>query len=454
MKHAPPLPRRAIENGFPTGFVSQLAEHESWRKEVYHPMYYHHKWWARRLGSVLRAALIASAVDQDADVTQRFYEPIQFPALVVFDPFMGSGTTVGEALKLGCRVIGRDINPVSNIMVKAAVQKYDRAEVLAAFEQLDQSVGEQIRALYQTRRPDGEIATVLYYFWVKTVPCVLCQAEVELFKSRIFSRHATPSKEPRAKALCPACRAINDVRYDDDTATCPACRATYNPQRGCVDQSKATCPACGTHFTVIEAVRKQASPLQHKLYAKMVLRANGQKEYWPINAGDLETYAQAEAQLSDLWPFIPPESIQPGYNTNQVLNYSYRYWHQMFNARQLVALAWLSQAIARLPSPAVRTLFACLLSGSLEFNNLFASFKGEGTGAVRHMFAHHILKPELMPLEANIWGTPKSSGSFSTLFESRVLRMLDYKAQPFELKISGTNGSRTGEKIYDLSAAG
>jgi adenine-specific DNA methylase len=242
-------------------------------------MYYHHKWWARRLGSVLRAALIASAVDQDADVAQRFYESVQFQNLVVFDPFMGSGTTVGEALKLGCRVIGRDINPVSNIMVKAAVQKYDRAEALAAFEQLDQSVGEQIRALYQTQLPDGEIATVLYYFWVKTVPCVLCHTEVELFKTRIFSRHATPSKEPRAKALCPTCHAINDVRYDDDTATCHNCGATYNPQRGTVDQSRATCPACSTHFSVIEAVRRQANPPQHKLYAKMVLRSNGQKEY-------------------------------------------------------------------------------------------------------------------------------------------------------------------------------
>lgn len=29
----------------------------------------------------------------------------------------------------------------------------------------------------------------------------------------------------------------------------------------------------------------------------------------------------------------------------------------------------------------------------LEFNNMFTSFKGEGTGAVRHMFYHHILTP-------------------------------------------------------------
>ena len=80
-----------------------------------------------------------------------------------------------------------------------------------------------------------------------------------------------------------------------------------------------------------------------------------------------------------------------------------------------------------------------LFSGVLEFNNLFASYKGEGTGAVRHMFSHHILKPERTPIEANVWGTPKSSGSFSNLFRSRLLRAVDYRLAPTEVG-HGTNG--------------
>ena len=63
-------------------------------------------------------------------------------------------------------------------------------------------------------------------------------------------------------------------------------------------------------------------------------------------------------------------------------------------------------------------------SDALEFNNIFASCKGKWTGAVRHMFSHHILKPERMPIEANPWGTPKSSGAFSSLYKSRLLRSL------------------------------
>ena len=40
-----------IENGFPFDRISEIAEAESWRKEIYRPVYHVHKWWAQRLGS-------------------------------------------------------------------------------------------------------------------------------------------------------------------------------------------------------------------------------------------------------------------------------------------------------------------------------------------------------------------------------------------------------------------
>jgi len=49
------------------------------------------------------------------------------------------------------------------------------------------------------------------------------------------------------------------------------------------------------------------------------------------------------------------------------------------------------------------------------------------------MFSNHILKPERAPLENSVWGTSRSSGTFSTLFESRLLRAKRYLDQPFEI---------------------
>jgi len=442
---------KAIEDGFPIKVISQLAQRESWRKEVYRPIYYIHKWWARRLGSVFRAIILACCAEDDEDIEYLFYQPVRFPDTVVYDPFMGSGTTVGEALKLGCRVIGRDINPVSVGMVTVAMEEYSRREVEQAYQELEASVAREILSFYRGNLSTGKQADVLYYFWVKIVPCPYCDHQVELFKSRIFAKHAYPKRHPEAKSVCPGCGCISDVKYDDESVTCPCCAIVYNPQIGAVKGSTVTCPVCHQRFKTIDAVQRTGLPPSHKLYAKMVLTEEGKKEYLPPDEQDLRSYRRAEEALPRLWTYVPQNPIMPGYNTNQVLNYNYKYWHQMFNARQLVSASLLAREIRDIADPRLQMLFAFLLSGVLEFNNMFCSFKGEGTGAVRHMFSHHILKPELMPIEANLWGTPKSSGAFSTLFRSRILRALDYKEHPFELKLVQNRDTVRSSKVFGLS---
>ena len=99
----------------------------------------------------------------------------------------------------------------------------------------------------------------------------------------------------------------------------------------------------------------------------------------------------------------------------------------------------------------MRNALFSVFSSTLEFNNLFASYKGEGTGAVRHMFSHHILKPERTPLEANVWGTERSSGAFSTLFKSRLLRCIDYRENPFEVSLSSSRKGASGSKVFGCS---
>ena len=122
------------------------------------------------------------------------------------------------------------------------------------------------------------------------------------------------------------------------------------------------------------------------------------------------------------------------------MSYGFLCWRDFFNDRQLLALSMLRAAILKIEDEGARGALLTLFSGVLEFNNLFASYKGEGTGAVRHMFAHHILKPEKTPIEANVWGTAKSSGSFSNLFRSRLLRAIDYRASPTE--VNGTESAK------------
>jgi len=440
---------RAIEETtFPFEFFSNIAQAESWRKEINRPTYHIHKWWAQRLGSVFRAIVLGTFSPAGSDLRDLFYERLSLSGMTVFDPFMGSGTTLGETLKLGGNAIGRDINPVAHFLVKNALSEHSREEIHSTFAEIEKDTSTYIRSFYQTVLPSGEKAEVLYYFWVKLVECPSCQKDVELFSSRVFGRHAYKKKHPKAQSVCGNCDGINEIIHDDIETECNHCDHTYNPQVGAARGQYATCPGCDERFSIVKAVRKTDVPPKHKLYGKLVLRACGTKEYHSINKGDLELYQKASDLLEERPCAYPIQGIEPGYNTNQALGYNYRFWHQMFNDRQLLCLSALGDRISQIPNPKMRDLFVCLFSGALEFNNMFASYKGEGTGAVRHMFAHHVLKPERVPLEANVWGTRKSSGSFLTLFNNRIRRALDYAEKPFEQKVS--KGSKN-KKIYDIS---
>ena len=444
--------RTAIEDDdFPFEHFCDIAELESWRKEVHRPLYHIHKWWAQRLGSVFRAIIIGALIPVGTDVRRSFYEAVRFPDVVVFDPFMGSGTTLGEALKLGCRAVGRDINPVAHFAVRNALAYHSPGDVVREFKKIEHDVAAEIQYFYEACLPDGGSAQTLYYFWVKVLDCPKCAGPVDLFRSYVFARHAYPKRHPTARALCPSCGAVAEARYDATTVTCGTCSHDFDPRNGPANGTKANCPSCRHVFPIAKTVRESGRPPRHRLYAKLVLTATGEKRYLPADDIDRERYQEAGVVLRSRGDDGPRGVLKPGYNTDQAINYGYRNWRDMFNDRQLLCLGILADRIRAIEDEPIRELFACLFSGVLEFNNMFASYKGEGTGAVRHMFSHHILKPERTPLEANPWGTPRSSGAFSTLFERRILRAMEYREDPFEIAVGKKNGRLVGVKVFGLS---
>lgn len=179
----------------------------------------------------------------------------------------------------------------------------------------------------------------------------------------------------------------------------------------------------------------------------LALRPNGEKIYLPALDEDLALFAEAEMRVQTEALPLPTLAVRPGHNTDQARGYNYTHWRDFFNARQLLCLGILLRDILDIEDEAIQEQMLCLFSSTLEFNNQFCSFKGEGTGAVRHMFSNHILKPERTPLENSVWGTAKSSGTFSTLFESRLIRAKRYLDLPFEIAFEkDLFGERTGTK--------
>jgi adenine-specific DNA methylase len=435
----------ALETAFPAGVVSAAAERESWRKEVHRPATHTHKWWAQRLGSVFRGILAAAVAEDEQDAIACYSNALRLDGLVVCDPFAGSGTTLAEAAKVGAKVVGRDINPVATLVQRQALAPWDRAHLDRAFKQVENQVRHEIDRLHRDRhgRP------VLYYFWVALAPCPQCPSDappVELFSRYVFSQHAYPKKYPTSRATCPHCHAVVIVNVvKDDHLTCDSCGRTSS-LTGPVNRANMTCRQ-GHTAKVLDALGDE--PPRFQMYAKQVLGADGKRLYEPIDDFDLAIYAEAEKLLDERRSelVLPLGALDDGHNTRQAIRWNYREWQQFFNARQLYSLGQLGSAIRALDLIPEREALAALFSGVLEFNNLFCSFKGEGTGAVRHMFSNHVLKPERTPLEAHPWGTPASSGAFSTLYQSRIIRAWEYKQHPHDLVPVGDSP----ERVFGLS---
>ena len=425
---------------FPFEVISKIAERESWRKEVYRPIYYLHKWWAKRLGTVFRAILLSSLIDEGSDLIYEFYRKHSFADKVVFDPFMGSGTTIGEAHKLGLTALGRDINPVAFESVRSALGPIDIESIEDEFKKLENSVGRTIKNAYKSRDSKGEEADVLYFFWVMVAKCPHCSKIVDLFSNRILAKNAYPKRVPDTKVVCPDCGFISVSKIGERNVVCSECQASFNPEIGNIKNGKVTCDGCGENFKLINYIRNHGKKPDFRLHAKLVLTQEGEKEYLRATADDINIYNEASEELERLLHYggikIPKLSLADGYNTNQAINYGFRKWSDFFNDRQLLLLSLLQSEIMRIKDLPTREIFLTLFSGILEFNNMFASYKGEGTGAVRHMFYNHILKPERTPIEANIWGTSKSSGSFSTLYKGRLKSLIKYRERPTEVNLN------------------
>jgi len=218
--------KRAIEEYFPIVEINKLAIPE---RNAFKPIYQMHKWFARRSSSVFRAILLGALKPAGTDIMKEFYKDhtndIDTKDKIILDPFMGGGTTIVEALRLGCKVIGVDLNPVAWFIVKTEVEPVDIEELEKAFHRLSErkvswsgkSVKETLLDLYKTECPGcgNKDADIIYTFWVKSAPCTtaLCTAFTPLFSNYIIAGKS-PSIRYFPDTVCPSCNGKFDWEKD------------------------------------------------------------------------------------------------------------------------------------------------------------------------------------------------------------------------------------------------
>src|SRR5680860_1707590 len=99
-----------IEKNFDISLVASMALLEKQIQQNYRPIIAVHKWFARRPGTLFRSLLLSEFTK--GPLSERYFESNNLKGIRVADPFMGGGTPLVEANRLGCEVLGYDINPM------------------------------------------------------------------------------------------------------------------------------------------------------------------------------------------------------------------------------------------------------------------------------------------------------------------------------------------------------
>ena len=447
----------SIETRFDVPFVAALALREKQIQQNYRPIIAVHKWFARRPGSLFRALTLAEF--GEAPLADLYFTGNDFPHRKVADPFMGGGTPLIEANRVGCDVTGFDINPMAAWIVREEIEHLDLAAYQAAAERLLAELRRDIGHLYLTDCPhygDADVP-VKYFLWVKVLDCAACGKEVDLFPGYLV---AEDSRHPKNVLVCPSCGDLNEVDDRSAPGACHSCDAELHTE-GPAGRGRCACPHCGHEN---EYPRAGEGPLRHRPFAMEYYNPHRKAEhkgrfFKKPDAKDLSRVAEAERRWREAKArFVPDQEILSGDETDRLHRWGYSHYRQMFSARQLLGLELSCRFISQIQDERVRHALATNLSDLLRYQNLLCRYD---TWALKSLdiFSVHGFPVGHVQCESNLLGivngngTNVGSGGWTNIMD-KYAKAKRYCDAPFEVKRQGSRnvqvlvkGEWIGEKL-------
>lgn len=435
-----------IEKDLPVERLNFLAKKEGNSKQQ---IYRVHKWWARRLGSVFRALVLATFEKEQAS-EERFWDDFvngqQFKNKIIVDPFMGGGTTIIEALKLGCNVIGSDINPVAWFVTKKEAELLDLDEMNIAYEKLCREIRSDIAQYYLTRCPNGHVSEVMYAFWIKKVSCSSCKKEIRLFPNYLLSVRGDQNT-----VICPACNEVFDKLSKVD-AKCPSCGTQFNPTKGVSRRGKYTCPYCGKEERRLDAIRRMGNRLHEDLFAIEGFCEECGRFYKKADVADILLFEKAKKRFyKEQKKLLYPRQVIPieGRNDPRPVNYGYRHFFDMFNERQLLCLSKLLDKIKTMDgiTDETREFLLLAFSDCLAANNMFCIYETnwQKLGLAFGIRAFH---PFERSAENNVWGTKFGRGTFKKCLQKLIRAKVSFASVlNYERQMTTKSGRKSTDNL-------
>ena len=427
----------SIEADFDVPFVAALALREKQIQQNYRPIIAVHKWFARRPGTLFRGLLLAEFGEEP--VRDLFYRSNNLNGLLIADPFMGGGTPLIEANRLGCDVLGFDINPMATWIVREEIQHLDLKAYRKESDRLLAKLDAQLGDFYKTDCPlygDKQVP-VKYFLWVKTRRCDACHETFDLFPGYLIAEDV---RHPKNVLVCSKCGDLNEADDPKAPGDCKGCNSTL-VHEGPAKRRHCDCPKCGHANRYPDT---SAGPPTHRLFAieyfnpKRKSRHAGRFFKKP-DAKDLKKLRVADEALQKLGArFIPTDAIPEGDETNRLHGWGYGAYRELFNNRQLLGLESSCRHIASIEDVRVRNALATNLSDLLRYQNMLCRYD---TMALKSLdvFSVHGFPVGLVQCESNFLGITNrngigvGSGGWSNIVE-KYSKAKQYCDAPFEVK--------------------
>lgn len=429
-------------------FISQITQDETGKRQYYRPIYSIHKWWARRPGALFRSILLLTqensqnlfAKSNDGDISKEsdYYKSHNYENVTIFDPFMGGGTILAEAARLGMNVIGSDLNPVSYWIVRETLKKVDLEKLNFYFIQLEKTAGQKIKELYSTQCSQcGNTDEVLYSFWVRFVNCPVCGERVYLYKRTLLDKGKSRTKKVSSKnpatVFCPNCLQLNEWT-DNGDCECHNCEYEFNPRIGTYNMGLFSCLECGERDIPLAHVMKTGEKMGEKLIAiEYYCKKKNDRFYKSPDEYDLEKLNKAikafEIEKESL--IYPKQEILPGDSSARWRLHNFNYYYEVFNPRQIIAFNYLFEEINNIPEQEYRNVFFTIFSNSLEYNNMMTPYNYPHR-KLHHLFNYHALPLTTTPVENSVWGVGnKGAGTFANCYK-RYIKAKKYCDSPYD----------------------
>jgi len=386
------------------------------------PIYQAHRWFARRFGSAFRALLIAAAIAPDADFWASYHEGADWHGRTVLDPFVGGGTSVVEAHRLGADVIGVDVDGVACAITRFELHAATMPDLHSALDALKRDVGETLRRFYMTTDTTGAPRRVLHYFWVQVVRCRGCAQQVEAHPHYQLAHDA---KGTQQWVCCPHCHSVAELTRDESDWRCRECGQNTEIARGTVCYGVLTCPTCHTQERLIDVAQRTGEPPSWRLFALETLPETGgarkiplrERRFQRATATDQALYDEAATLLGatadsrGTLPWIPSRSIPvEGRSDDRLVRYGYKRYRDLFNARQLLHLSTLAAAISQRDGP-TQEAFSLAFSDHLLTNCMLTHY-AFGWRRLAPLFSVRAYRHIPRPVEINPWLEGTGRGTF------------------------------------------